>query len=188
MPPQSAGLWSPGRRALTTGLVLTVTLVASEALAVANDHADRRSRPRRPATATSTAGSSPAFFLGSLVGIVVAGLLIDRGSLVRPFALGLALFSIGLLVGGLAPSMQILVAGAGRSRASAPGAIPAVAYVAIGRALPEPLRPRMFATLSTAWVLPGLIGPRSRPARRRGVPLAARLPRPAAADRRRGGR
>ena len=32
--PTATGLWSPGRRALTIGLVLTVTLVASEALAV----------------------------------------------------------------------------------------------------------------------------------------------------------
>ena len=39
------------------------------------------------------------------------------------------------------------------------GTIPPIAYVAIGRTLPEPLRPRMFATLSTAWVLPGVIGP-----------------------------
>ncbi|MFL5774810.1 MAG: MFS transporter, partial [Chloroflexota bacterium] len=31
---ESAGLWSPGHRALTIGLVLTITLVASEALAV----------------------------------------------------------------------------------------------------------------------------------------------------------
>jgi MFS family permease len=39
------------------------------------------------------------------------------------------------------------------------GAIPAVAYVSIARAMPERLRPRMFATLSTAWILPGVIGP-----------------------------
>jgi hypothetical protein len=32
--PESAGLWSPGRRALTLGLVLNVTIVASEAMAV----------------------------------------------------------------------------------------------------------------------------------------------------------
>src|SRR6185436_19255481 len=32
-------------------------------------------------------------------------------------------------------------------------------YVAIGRALPERLRPGMFATLSTAWVVPGIAGP-----------------------------
>ncbi len=39
------------------------------------------------------------------------------------------------------------------------GTLQPIAYVAIGRTLPEALRPRMFATLSTAWVLPGLIGP-----------------------------
>ena len=39
------------------------------------------------------------------------------------------------------------------------GTIPPIAYVAIGRSLPEALRPRMFATLSTAWVLPGVMGP-----------------------------
>ena len=86
-------------------------------------------------------------------------MLIDRGSLVRPFALGLGLFSVGLLVGGLAPSMEILVVGPASLQGLGAGAIPAVAYVAIGRALPEALRPRMFATLSTAWVLPGLFGP-----------------------------
>jgi MFS family permease len=156
-PTDHGGLWSPGRRALTIGLVLTVTLVASESLAVSNimPIVDR----------DLTGGNSElygwvfsGFFLGNLIGIVVAGLLIDRGSLVRPFALGLSLFSIGLLAGGLAPSMEILVV-ARVVQGLGTGAIPAVAYVSIGRALPESLRPRMFATLSTAWVLPGVFGP-----------------------------
>jgi hypothetical protein len=33
-PPGSDGLWSPHRRSLTLGLVLTITLVAFEALAI----------------------------------------------------------------------------------------------------------------------------------------------------------
>ena len=37
--------------------------------------------------------------------------------------------------------------------------VPAVAYVAIARGYPDDCRPRMFAVLSTAWVIPGLIGP-----------------------------
>jgi MFS family permease len=37
--------------------------------------------------------------------------------------------------------------------------VPAAAYAAIGRAYPDSLRPTMFATLSTAWVVPGLVGP-----------------------------
>ena len=142
--PESAGLWSRDRRALTTGLVLSVTLVAFEALAIANV---------MPIVAAELAAGSrdlygwvfSGFLLSSLVGIVLAGLLIDRGSLVLPFGLGLGLFSIGLLAGGLAPSMGVLVAARVLQGIGA-GAIPAVAYVAIGRALPESLRPRMFAT------------------------------------------
>jgi MFS family permease len=149
------GLWSPGRRALTIGLVLNVTIVASEALAVSTI---------MPIVARDLGGIDlygwvfSGFFLGSLLGIVVAGMLIDRGSLARPFILGIGLFAFGLLIGGLAPSMAVLVA-ARVIQGFGAGAIPAVAYVSIGRALPERLRPRMFATLSTAWVLPGVIGP-----------------------------
>ena len=39
------------------------------------------------------------------------------------------------------------------------GAIPAIGYVCIGRAYPERMRSRMFAVLSTAWVVPGVVGP-----------------------------
>jgi len=149
------GLWSPGRRALTIGLILSVTIVASEALAVSTI---------MPIVARDLGGIDlygwvfSGFFLGSLLGIVVAGMLIDRGSLVRPFMLGIGLFALGLLIGGLAPSMVVLVV-ARVIQGFGAGAIPAVAYVSIARALPERLRPRMFATLSTAWVLPGVIGP-----------------------------
>ena len=148
-------LWSPRRRALTLGLVLNVTIVASEALAVSTI---------MPIVARDLGGLDlygwvfSGFFLGNLLGIVVAGMLIDRGGLTRPFLLGIGLFSLGLLIGGLAPSMAILVV-ARVIQGFGAGAIPAVAYVAIGRALPERLRPRMFATLSTAWIVPGVVGP-----------------------------
>jgi MFS family permease len=149
------GLWSPRRRALTVGLVLTITLVAFEALAVSTV---------MPIVAKELGGMQlygwvfTSFFLGSLIGIAVVGGLIDRGGLGRPFAVGLGLFAIGLLVGGLAPTMEVLV-GARFIQGLGAGTIPPIAYVAIGRSLPERLRPRMFATLSTAWVLPGVIGP-----------------------------
>jgi MFS family permease len=149
------GLWSPNRRALTIGLVLTITLVAFEALAVSTV---------MPRVARELSGLElygwvfSAFFLASLIGIVVVGGAIDHRGLAVPFALGLGLFAIGLVVGGLAPSMPVLVA-ARVIQGLGAGAIPPIAYVAIGRSLPERLRPRMFATLSTAWILPGLLGP-----------------------------
>ena len=153
--PADAGLWSPRHRALTVGLVLTVTLVAFEALAVATIMPIVGAELGKP---NLYGWVFTSFFLGSLLGIVVVGGVIDRGGLVRPFLAGLILFSIGLVVSGLTPSMEVLVAGRFLQGLGG-GAIPPIAYVAIGRALPESLRARMFATMSTAWVLPGVIGP-----------------------------
>ena len=153
--PVHDGLWSPGRRSLTVGLVLTITLVAFEALAVSTV---------MPIVARELNGIElygwvfTAFMLGSLIGIVLVGGLIDRRGLGGPFAAGIALFAIGLIVGGLAPSMPVLVA-ARFVQGLGAGTVPPIAYVAIGRSLPEHLRPQMFATLSTAWVLPGVLGP-----------------------------
>ena len=152
---QTDSLWGPDHRALTIGLVLTITLVGFEALAISTV---------MPIVARELGGLElygwvfSAFFLGSLIGIVVVGGAIDRGGLAVPYAVGLGLFASGLLIGGLAPSMPILVA-ARFVQGLGAGTIQPIAYVAIGRTFPEALRPRMFATLSTAWVLPGLIGP-----------------------------
>ena len=54
--------------------------------------------------------------------------------------------------------MPVLVAGRFVQGFGA-GVVPAIGYVAIGRAFTEAERPRMFAVLSTAWVVPGLVGP-----------------------------
>jgi MFS family permease len=152
---RSDGLWAPERRTLTLGLILTVTLVAFEALAVS---------AVMPVVVDELGDLAlygwafSAFFLGSLIGIVAAGTQIDRHGLARPFAIGLGLFAVGLLAGGLAPSMSVLVVGRAIQGVGA-GAIPPVTYVAIGRSYPEASRPRMFAALSSAWVIPGLVGP-----------------------------
>jgi MFS family permease len=151
----SDSLWSPARRPLTVGLVLTITLVAAEALAVST---------AMPIVARELGGLElygwvfSAFFLGSLIGITIVGGLIDERGVLFPFVLGLGLFAIGLVTCGLAQSMPMVVLGR-FIQGIGGGAVPPVAYVAIGRSLPERLRPAMFATLSGAWVVPGLVGP-----------------------------
>jgi len=151
----AGGIWAPERRPLTVGLVLAVTFVAFEALAVA--------------TILPVVGRHlgdlrlygwvfSAFLLASVIGIVLAGTLADRVPLAQPMLAGIALFALGLVVGGTAPDMPVLVAGRAVQGLGA-GVVPAVAYVAISRCYPEQSRPRMFAVLSTAWVVPGLIGP-----------------------------
>jgi len=151
----SDGLWAPQRRALTTGLVLTITFVASEALAVVTV---------MPVAARDLGGLRlygwvfSGFMLGSVIGIVAAGREADRRGPALPFIAGLVLFGIGLVVAGLAPAMGVLVAGRVLQGLGA-GAVPSVAYASIGRCLPGPLQARMMAVLSTAWVVPGLAGP-----------------------------
>jgi MFS family permease len=98
------------------------------------------------------------FMLGSVVGIVAAGREADRRGPAVPFVAGVLLFGAGLAIAGLAPTMAVLVAGRVLQGIGA-GAVPSVAYATIGRSLPETLRPRMMAVLSTAWVAPGLAGP-----------------------------
>ena len=155
VPASEGGLWSPARRPLTLGLVLTITLVAAEALAVTT---------AMPIVARDLGGLElygivfSAFFIGSLFGIVVVAGLIDRIGVVAPFLVGLGLFAVGLAIAGSAPSMAVLI-GARFIQGIGGGTIPPVAYVAIGRSLPAHLRPRMFAVLSTAWILPGVFGP-----------------------------
>jgi MFS family permease len=135
--------------------VLTVTFVASEALAVVTV---------MPVVARDLGGLRlygwvfSGFMLGSVIGIVLAGREADRRGPAVPFAAGVVLFSAGLAVAGTAASMGVLVAGRVLQGMGA-GAVPAVAYASIGRSFTGVLRARMMAVLSTAWVAPGLAGP-----------------------------
>ena len=149
------GLWSPQLRATTAGLVLTVTLVASEALAVITI---------LPVISHDLGGISlygwviSAFFMGMLFGIVVGGAEADRRGPALPFVAGLVLFAAGLAIGGLSPTMLMLVLARGLQGVGA-GIIDSVAFVSIGRSYDDSVRARLLAILSTAWFVPGLVGP-----------------------------
>ena len=153
--PAATSIWSRQYRALTIGLILTVAGSAFEALAVATT---------MPATARELGGLAlygwafSAFMLSNLIGITVAGGEADRQGTARPFLVGVALFVLGLLMGGLAPTMMVLIAGRAVQGFGA-GFISSTAYIAIGRGYPESAKPRMLAVISSAWVVPGLVGP-----------------------------
>jgi MFS family permease len=140
---------------LTIGLLLTITGSAFEALAVATI---------LPNVRDDLGGLAyygwvfSAFMLANLVGITVAGGEADLHGPGRPLLLGVALFTAGLIIGGLAPSMPVLIF-ARAIQGFGAGIINSVAYVVIGRGYPEGTKARMLAYVSTAWVVPGLIGP-----------------------------
>ena len=149
------GLWAPERRSLTLGLVLIVTLVAFEALAVITV---------MPLVSADLHGLrlygwvTSAFFLATVLGTLVAGARTDRSGPAPVFVAAVAVFTVGLAIGGLAPSMPVLVLARALQGLGA-GAIPAVIYASVARCYPEALRPRLFAVTSSAWVIPGLLGP-----------------------------
>jgi MFS family permease len=134
---------------------MTITLVAFEALAISTV---------MPVVKDDLGGLAlygwvfAGFFLGNLLGVVIAGQAADQRGTAFPFFVGLLLFSAGLCVGGLAPTMGVLVF-ARVLQGMGAGAIPAIAYASVGRSYPAAIRPRVFAVFSTAWVVPGIIGP-----------------------------
>jgi len=151
----SDGIFGGHRGGLTVGILLAITIVAFEALAVGTV------MPRAEADLGHLelyGWVFSGFLLASIVGIAWAGEQADKHGPGRPLAVGMGLFALGLLIAGLAPTMHVLVLGR-IIQGLGGGALPPVVYVIIGRGYPEEQRPRMLAMLATAWVVPGFIGP-----------------------------
>lgn len=153
--PGEDALFGGGRRPLTIGLVLTVTGIAFEALATTTV---------MPVVARELHGiplygwSFSAFMLAQVVGVAIGGPVGDRHGPATPFAIGIALFGVGLVGAGTAPSMLLLVV-ARAVQGGGAGVVFSMAYVAMGMAYAPEGRARLFAVLSSAWIIPGILGP-----------------------------
>lgn len=149
------GTWAPERRLLTVALIGLVTAAAFEGMAVPTV---------LPAMADELGGlhlygwAFSAFWLTNIVGITLAGADADRRGPARALAVGTVLFAAGMLVSGLAPSMPVVVIGRA-IQGFGSGALGSVVYASIARAYPPSAAPRMIALVSSAWVVPGLVGP-----------------------------
>jgi MFS family permease len=149
------GTWAPERRLFTVALIGLVTAAAFEGMAVPTV---------LPAMADELGDlhlygwAFSAFWLTNIVGITLAGADADRRGPARALAVGTVLFAGGMLVSGLAPSMPVVVVGRA-IQGFGSGALGSVVYASIARAYPPAAAPRMIALVSSAWVVPGLIGP-----------------------------
>lgn len=155
LPAVAQRLFSGSLRWPTIGLLLTTTLIAFEAMAVATS---------MPTTARALDGLDhysfgfTAFLVTSIVGMVEAGAWADRRGPAVVLLAGLASFAAGLLACGLAPTMAVFIAGRAISGLGA-GAVIVAMYVLIARVYDPALRPKIFAAMSSAWVIPALVGP-----------------------------
>ena len=148
-------LFGPTRRATTIGLVLLISMVAFEAMGVGT---------AMPALVADL-GAIPlyawpfvSFMAAAVFGTVLGGRWFDRVGPRVPLVASPLLFGIGLVVAGTAGSMAQLLAGRVLQGLGA-GALTVAGYVLIAAVYPQRARPAVFGLLSSAWVLPSLIGP-----------------------------
>jgi MFS family permease len=152
---QPRSIFAAALRATTVGLLIVITLIAFEAMAVS---------AALPTAARAVHGlgafgwAYTGFLVANVVGMVAAGQLSDRSGPRVPLVAGLACFLAGLVVSGTATTMAQLVAGR-VVQGLGSGLLITALYVVIGQAYPEALRPRVFAATSSAWVVPSLVGP-----------------------------
>jgi MFS family permease len=151
----TAGLLGPRYRRLTLGVLMVSTFIAFEQMSVAT------ALPavlRHLGDVSLYGWAFSAFMLGQVVGIILAGPAVDRIGLARPLLAAGAGFSAGLLIDGTAPSMLVLVVGRAVQGVGA-GVITVTLNSAVGRTIDDELRPRAFAAMAVAWVLPSIVGP-----------------------------
>lgn len=99
-----------------------------------------------------------SFTLAGLVGGVLFGALSDRGRPSRALEFSMGLFTGGLLLGGLAPNMDVLVMGRALQGMGSGGAT-VISYIIINRFMSPVTRPKLLALFATAWVVPSFLAP-----------------------------
>jgi len=142
-------------RPLTLGVVAIVTCVAFEAMAVTT------AMPVIGDDLGAGAGYGLAFSMfltASLLGSVLAGSRCDAEGPRRSLIIGMALLVAGLVLSAAAGEFWLVTAGRAVSGLGS-GAMVVALYVIIGQVYPSRLQPVVFGWVSTAWILPSMVGP-----------------------------
>ena len=141
-------------RAITAALLLLTTMIAFENMAVAT------AMPTVAAQLDAVSSYGLAFsamMTAMLLGIVLAGPWADRSGPVPPVFWGQALFALGAIACGAAPTFGVLLLGRVITGLGA-GLVIVAEFVVIGRTYLPARRPAVFGWISAAWVLPSLVG------------------------------
>ncbi len=151
----TGGILSPTYLATTIGVFSLIAFNAFEALAVTTVM-PTISRDLDGFGLYALAFAAP--LASGVVGTVAAGAWCDRRGPAGALVGSLVLFTLGVLAAGLAPSMEVFVAGR-VVQGLGTGALTVSLYVLVGLVYPARLRPAVFASFAAAWVLPSLFGP-----------------------------
>ncbi len=93
-----------------------------------------------------------------VVSMVLAGPWTDRRGPGAGLRAGVGVFVVGLVVAGLASTMPVFLVGRA-VQGLGMGFVGVGLYVVIGRTFEEELRARVFTVMTSAWLLPALVGP-----------------------------
>ena len=153
--PPAMSIFDPTLRRTSIGILIIITLIAFEAMAVAT---------ALPSAARDLHGigaygwAFTGFLVANIVGMVISGQVSDAHGARRPLVAGLTAFLAGLVLAGSAEWMSVLIVGR-VVQGLGGGLLITAIYVVIGQTYPEAARPKLFAATSSAWVVPSLVGP-----------------------------
>ncbi|MFJ6455548.1 MFS transporter [Paenarthrobacter sp. NPDC091669] len=151
----TAGILSRPYLLATVGACALVFLSAFESLAVTTIM-PLVSRDLDGASLYALAFAGP--LATGVMGMVAAGNWSDRRGPAAPLYSSVALFVVGLLIAGMAGTMEILVLGR-LVQGLGGGAMTVALYVLVARVYPPVLHPKIFAAFAASWVVPSLVGP-----------------------------
>ncbi|HVK44840.1 MAG TPA: MFS transporter [Micropruina sp.] len=140
---------------LKVGLMLCVAAISFESYAVLT---------AMPAAAADLgnlelyAWTFTAFVIAMTFSIVASGQFTDRYGPVQPMMAGFAIFAVGLVIAGLAPTMWVLLL-ARFTQGLGAGTMNVAVMVLIARAFDAKERAVLMTWFSACWMVPAFIGP-----------------------------
>ncbi|MGW5984011.1 MFS transporter [Bacillus mycoides] len=152
---KSIGIFDAKYRALTIGIILAVTTVAFEGLAITTI-APNLARNLHALHLYGWIFSS--FLLAQIVGTMIIGQRINKNGVFTSFMASILFFVIGIVIAATSVNMVMLIVGRVFQGFGA-GAIITCVYYSITLGYPDKLRTKILAVFSSAYILPALIGP-----------------------------
>lgn len=152
---KDVGIFDSQYRELTIGIILAVTTVAFEGLAITTI---------APSLAQKLQGLHlygwifSAFLLAQIVGTMIIGQRINKNGVYVSFVASILFFVIGIVIAATSVNMVMLILGRVFQGFGA-GAIITCVYYSITLGYPDKLRTKILAMFSSAYILPALIGP-----------------------------
>lgn len=152
---KSIGIFDAKYRALTIGIILAVTTVAFEGLAITTI-APKLAQNLHALHLYGWIFSS--FLLAQIVGTMIIGQRINKNGVFTSFVASILFFVIGIVIAATSVNMVMLIVGRVFQGFGA-GAIITCVYYSITLGYPDKLRTKILAVFSSAYILPALIGP-----------------------------